>query len=169
MKSFENEIANTSMPSRIKDMEKIVKGLSHLWRQPLTVFSFGLMNLKKRLKDDQQSLQIIEKLDKELNGMSSILQVYQEFYTPTYKKEHFDIYESVQKTKEVLRPLFEINNISFEIEVKENFVVYEYRYLFEQQLLEVMYSFTQGPITIIISNPKVELIDNQGQIVKNLL
>jgi len=164
--------------SRMASMGEMVSSIAHQWRQPLNVISFGLMNIKKHSTDDGKTLNIVEKLNGQLDYMSQTMEDFRNFYNPSKVKSTFDIYEACQKANVIADAILEINQIDLSIKVKENFMLYGHQNELEQVILSIITNakdtailrkIKNPHIIITIDKPFISIKDNVGGIEKKNL
>lgn len=164
--------------SRLASMGKMVSSIAHQWRQPLNVLSFGLMNIKKRSKGEEKNLIIIEKLNQQLQYMSSTIEDFRNFYNPSKVKNKFSVHESCQTCHTIAQNSLEPHNIQLSIQNQENFKLFSRKNELEQVILSLINNakdafverdIEKPLITIIIEKPIIKVIDNAGGIEKKYL
>jgi len=102
--------------SRLAQMGEMLSMIAHQWRQPLnslSVLNQSLM-LKYKLKklDDEfiDNFNIDSK--KQIHQMSKTIDDFRDFFKPEKMEIEFDMIEIVQNTIEILKPVFEQNDIA---------------------------------------------------------
>ena len=161
--------------SRLASMGEMVSSIAHQWRQPLNAISFGLMNIKKRSKDEERNLVIIEKLNQQLQYMSSTIEVFRNFYNPSKVKNNFSVYKSCQTSYTIAQNTLEPKQIKLNIENIEDFMLFGKKNELEQVILSLINNakdafvekkIEEPIIHIIIENPTITIVDNAGGIDK---
>ena len=164
--------------SRLASMGEMVSSIAHQWRQPLNAISFGLMNIKKRSKGEERNLVIIEKLNQQLQYMSSTIEDFRNFYNPSKVKSNFSVHKSCQTCHSIAQNTLESQNIKLTIENKEDFMLFGQKNELEQVILSLINNakdafevrkIDEPIIHIIIENPTIKVIDNAGGIEKKYI
>jgi len=157
--------------SRLASMGEMISSITHQWRQPLNVISFGLMNIKKRSVDDEKNLKTIERLNEQVQYMSRTIEYFREFYNPSKNKTKFSVYTITQNSYEISRAVLHKNNIKFNINLKKDFELFGYKNELEQVILNLINNskdilieknVKKPRISIVIEDKKIIITDNGG-------
>jgi len=163
--------------SRLASMGEMISSITHQWRQPLNVISFGLMTIRASIKD-KDNLFIMEKLDEQLQYMSTTVEDFRNFYNPSKEKEFFSVYEASQKASIIANSSLDSNDIKITINLIEDFTIYGHINELEQVMLTIINNakdaFNRNQITnpmlsISIKNRTITIQDNAGGINRKVI
>ena len=161
--------------SRLASMGEMVSGIVHQWRQPLNMISFGLMNIKRHSKGQDENLKTIQKLNEQVQYMSHTIEDFRNFYNPSKVKKEFDVHEAVKISHTIASATLEKNNIAFSINIIENFMLYGHKNELEQVILNIisnakdafaLSSIENPAINVNIEKSIISISDNAGGIQK---
>lgn len=159
--------------SRLASMGEMVSSIAHQWRQPLNAISFGLMNIKKRSKGEERNLSIIEKLNQQLQYMSSTIEDFRNFYNPSKVKKKFSVHTTCQISHTIAKNTLDPHLIQLTIRNIEDFILFGQKNELEQVILSLINNAKDAflerkvdkpIIQVIIKNPTIKIIDNAGGI-----
>jgi len=164
--------------SRLAHMGEMISIIAHHWKQPLNFISFGLMNIKRQLKGNEKGLSGIEKINKQIQYMSSTIEDFRNFYNPTKEKDDFLISTACNKSIMIATNSLDLIDISLTCKVIKDFTLYGNRNEFQQVLLNIVNNakdafnskeIEEAKIEIVIDRPIVTITDNAGGINKKNL
>ncbi|CAA6815737.1 MAG: PUTATIVE TWO-COMPONENT SENSOR [uncultured Sulfurovum sp.] len=174
-----NQQALLLQQSRLANMGEMVSSIAHQWRQPLNIFSFGLMNIKRQSKENQKVIDIIQKLNNQLQYMSSTIEDFRNFYNPSKIKHHFSVHEALMNSQTIARSFLEDEEITLDINVKEDFNLFGNKNELEQVFLTLISNAKDAFkireiqekrfIYISINSQNINIKDNAGGIDKKNL
>ena len=160
--------------SRLASMGEMVSSIAHQWRQPLNIISFGLMNIKKYSIGQEKVLRNIERLNRQLQYMSTTIEDFRNFYNPSKIKNHFDVHEAVIHSHTIAKTFLVEEDIELVINVKQTFKLFGNQNELEQVILSLVSNAKDAFksrqikeerfIHITIDNPKITIKDNAGGI-----
>lgn len=159
--------------SRLANMGEMVSIIAHQWRQPLHYISFGLLNLKRELKENEKGITITEKLNEQLIYMSKTIEHFRNFYNPNKEKHNFQLSEAVECSSKIVQSSLNLAEIQLNIHEREDFSLHGNQNELEQVILNLINNAkdahrtneTQEPIIdIIIEKPNLIIVDNAGGI-----
>jgi len=171
--------------SRLAQMGEMISMIAHQWRQPLN--SLALLNQSIVLKYNRNKLDsdFIEyfknNTQKLINGMSTTIDDFRDFFKPQKAKQEFIVNDVVNHTLQMIEPIFVANNIKVDINSSENITIVGYPNELGQALLNIINNAKDALIQndienkhiIITLRSKVEYIilsveDNAGGIPNNI-
>ena len=160
--------------SRLASMGEMVSSIAHQWKQPLNIVSFGLMNIKKHSNGQEKILRNIERLNKQLQYMSSTIEDFRNFYNPSKLRNDFDVHEAVIHCHTIAKTFLVEEDIELVINAKETFELFGNQNELEQVLLSLVSNAKDAFksrqikeerfIHIHIDKPKISIRDNAGGI-----
>ncbi|NEW61702.1 hypothetical protein GSY74_10430 [Sulfurovum sp. bin170] len=151
--------------SRLASMGEMISIIAHQWRQPLNFLSFGLMNIKKELKESKRGLGIVEQLNLELQYMSSTIEDFRNFYNPSKMKTQFDIYDACKQAQSILNSSLELHEITLKIDKKENFTLYGNQNEFVQVILNIINNAKDALVSRKVKEPQIEIVIDKSTII----
>ena len=164
--------------SRLAHMGEMISIIAHQWKQPLNFISFGLMNIKRQLKGNEKGLSRIEKINKQIQYMSSTIEDFRNFYNPTKEKDDFLVSTTCEKSIMIATNSLDLIDISLNLKVVKDFKLYGNRNEFQQVVLNIINNakdafdskeIEEAEIEIIVDRPMVTITDNAGGIDKKNL
>jgi len=110
--------------SRLAKSGEMIGNITHQFRQPLNNISYILTNIKKRFENhkidkpyfDKKALQI----DEQLQFLSSTIDHFKEFYTPSKTKESFFLKDAINNSLTILSSDLKRKDITCNYEFKIN-------------------------------------------------
>jgi signal transduction histidine kinase len=158
--------------SRLASMGEMVSSIAHQWRQPLNIVSFGLMNIKKYSTGEEKVLRNVERLNKQLQYMSSTIEDFRNFYNPSKVKNNFDVHEAVLHAHTIAKTFLVEEDIELVINAKQTFELFGNQNELEQVLLSLISNAKDAFksrqikeerfIHININKPQITIKDNAG-------
>lgn len=164
--------------SRLANMGEMVSMIAHQWRQPLHYISFGLLNLKRELKENEKGIKTAEKLNDQLIYMSNTIENFRNFYNPTKEKRDFKLSEAVECSTKIVQSSLNLAEIQLNIHIKEDFNLHGNQNELEQVILNLInnakdahisHETKEPSIDIFIKHPNLIIVDNAGGIDKKHL
>lgn len=164
--------------SRLANMGEMVSVIAHQWRQPLHYISFGLLNLKRELKENEKGIQITQKLNDQLIYMSDTIENFRNFYNPSKEKRNFELSDAVNASVKIVQSALNLAEIQLTLHEKKGFSLYGNQNEIEQVILNLINNAkdahlsrqtTEARIDIIINAPQLIVLDNAGGIEKKHL
>ena len=160
--------------SRLARMGEMVSSIAHQWRQPLNAVSFGLMNIKKYSTGQEKILRNIERLNHQLQYMSSTIEDFRNFYNPSKVKNEFDVYEAIIHAHTIAKTFLKEEEIEVVINTKQTFTLFGNQNELEQVILSLISNAKDAFkermvkeerfIHINIDKPIISIKDNAGGI-----
>ena len=150
--------------SRLASMGEMISIIAHQWRQPLNFLSFGLMNIRKELKESERGLGILKQLNMEIQYMSNTIEDFRNFYNPSKIKTQFDIYDACKQAQAILNSSLELLEITLKIDKKENFTLYGNQNEFIQVVLNIINNAKDALVSRKVKEPQIEIVINKSAV-----
>ena len=157
--------------SKLAEMGLILNMIAHQWRQPLNHVSLIVNTII--LKQKKQRL-LPEELDslkndfqKQITYLSNTIDDFQNFFKPKKDKELFKIKDMVTTTYSLLQPLFDKNQIEFNIDIDSEITYFGYKNELSQVLLSILNNSKDALIENTTSNRFINISLSQSK--NNLL
>ena len=139
--------------SKMAAMGEMISAIAHQWRQPLNTLALYIQDVEGAYVADDIDENYVSKLVsnsmKQINFMSSTIDDFRNFFTPSKEKEEFLIMEQINKTIDLLKPQLESHYINIEIKDGDDALIFGYPKEFQQVALN------------IINNAKDAIIESQ--------
>ena len=120
-KSYEDMLLQQSKMAQSGEM---IANITHQFRQPLNNISYILINIKKRFEknklEESYFTNKVTQIDEQLQFLSTTIDHFKEFYTPSKQKENFLIKEAIDSSITVLSAELKKRNIIFNIKYNVN-------------------------------------------------
>lgn len=120
-KSYEDMLLQQSKMAQSGEM---IENITHQFRQPLNNISYILINIKKRFEknklEESYFTNKVTQIDEQLQFLSTTIDHFKEFYTPSKQKENFLIKEAIDSSITVLSAELKKRNIIFNIKYNVN-------------------------------------------------
>ncbi|QWR76706.1 ATP-binding protein [Candidatus Magnetomonas plexicatena] len=127
--------------SRLASMGEMIGNIAHQWRQPINVISLILYKLNRAYGDNTLTQEMmttsVTKGQKLIEGMSSTIDDFRNFFRPDKVRENFHLAASVKNTLSLFDASFKNSDINVNLDVKEDGVVNGYPNEFSQALLNL--------------------------------
>ncbi|BFU76821.1 hypothetical protein ALC152_00360 [Arcobacter sp. 15-2] len=111
-KSYEDMLLQQSKMAQSGEM---IANITHQFRQPLNNISYILINIKKRFEkkklEESYFTNKVTQIDEQLQFLSTTIDHFKEFYTPSKQKENFLIKEAIDSSITVLSAELKKRNI----------------------------------------------------------
>ena len=139
--------------SKMAAMGEMISAIAHQWRQPLNTLALYIQDIEGAyLADDINETYVsnlVSNSMKQIDFMSSTIDDFRNFFTPSKEKEQFLIMEQINKTIDLLKAQLSSNNIVIEINNGDDATIFGYPKEFQQVALN------------IINNAKDAIIESQ--------
>ena len=103
---------------------EMIANITHQFRQPLNNISYIMINIKKRFEnkklDEIYFTKKVTQVDEQLQFLSTTIDHFKDFYTPSKQKENFLIKEAIDSSVTVLSAQLKKRNITLEIKYNVN-------------------------------------------------
>lgn len=111
--------------ARTSAMGDLISTLAHQWRQPLNILSLLFEDVRDAYEAkelDQKYLNASGKeFEKTIQGLSSVIDNFRDFFKPESEKEKFSISQKIQEIQELLQLELTSNRVSFQVEENPSF------------------------------------------------
>lgn len=125
--------------SKLAEMGLILNMIAHQWRQPLNNISLIVNTIILKQKRERLLLEDLNKLktdfQKQITYLSNTIDDFQNFFKPKKDKELFEIKDMVTTTYSLIQPLFDKNQIKFNIDIDLETIYFGYKNELSQVLL----------------------------------
>ena len=148
--------------SKMAQSGEMIANITHQFRQPLNNISYILINIKKRFEnkklDEQYFTKKVTQVDQQLQFLSTTIDNFKEFYTPSKQKEQFLIKEAIDNTITVLSAELKKRDITLDIQYKinENTIINGIKNELSQVILAILSNASDALKNI--ENPRISLI-----------
>lgn len=181
--NFENMLLHQS---RLAKSGEMIANITHQFRQPLNNLSYILINMRKRYEnqrlDEVYFQKKINQANEQLDFLSSTIDDFKEFYTPSKVKEKFLVIEAIRSAVTIMSSDLKKRNIDLELKFdsNEDIEVYGIKSEFSQAILalisnsyDALKDIEKPFVKITVSSTTAEVIiklsDNAGGIKKKNL
>ena len=151
--------------TKVQLMSKILDSLGHQWKQPILNISSLIYNLKVILKDEENSknkLELIQKTEFELKNLSEVLNEIKYFFEQK-QEEKTNVVDVIKESIFAIQEEIEVNNIKIKYDLKNeistNIMFNELKNIMLNMLKNCIVQTKlnkQGEVTVIISVSKEE-------------
>jgi len=128
--------------ARFAEMGEMISMIAHQWRQPLNHISIIVNTLFLKYKKDSLNDEVMSDVKKQFQHnivyMSKTIDDFQNFFKPQQQKENFFIIDLVNDTLLLIKPLFDKEKITFDIQIDENISYYGYKSELGQVVLNIL-------------------------------
>ncbi len=104
--------------AKLASMGEMIGNISHQWRQPLNALGLNIQKTKilydRDLLTPQKMNENIEHGLELINGMSTTINDFRDFYKPNKEKKDFVIKEAIKKAYLIIKPSLTNSNITYE-------------------------------------------------------
>jgi len=120
-KSYEDMLLQQTKMAQSGEM---IANITHQFRQPLNNISYILINIKKRFEnkklDETYFTKKVTQVDEQLQFLSTTIDHFKDFYTPSKQKENFLIKEAIDSSITVLSAELKKRNITLDVQYNVN-------------------------------------------------
>jgi signal transduction histidine kinase len=120
-KSYEDMLLQQSKMAQSGEM---IANITHQFRQPLNNISYILINIKKRFENNKLEKNYFTKkvtqVDEQLQFLSTTIDHFKDFYTPSKQKENFHIKDAIDSSITVLSAELKKRNITLDVQYNIN-------------------------------------------------
>jgi PAS domain S-box-containing protein len=151
--------------TKVQLMSKILDSLGHQWKQPILNISSLIYNLKVILKDEENSknkLELIQKTEFELKNLSEVLNEIKYLFEQK-QEEKTNVVDVIKESVFAIQEEIEVNNIKIKYDLKNeistNIMFNELKNIMLNMLKNCIVQTKlnkQGEVTVIISVSKEE-------------
>ncbi len=140
--------------SKMAAMGEMIGNIAHQWRQPLSIISTAASGIQLKIELDmfnkKDTLKNLDSLVTASKYLSQTIDDFQNYLKPVSKKEEFNLKNTVNKVLEMFGNSFSNNDIEFDINMQDSFIVGS-----ENELLQVIIN--------ILNNSKDALKESKTQ------
>jgi C4-dicarboxylate-specific signal transduction histidine kinase len=138
--------------NRLRAMGEMMSNIGHHWKQPLNNIAILVLNIEKNYRADKLTQSYldekIEAIEDTIEQMSSVVEDFKKYLTPTTKRELFSINYSIEIAIMLVSSTLKSHNIEIKFEADGDYNYYGRK----NELTQVL--------TLIINNAKDALIKN---------
>ena len=153
--------------SKFAEMGLMLHMIAHQWRQPLNNISLIVNLLIKKQKNDNLSIDTLDRFkndfQKQINYLSNTIDDFREFFKPKKFKEKFLLVEMIYSTYSLLKPIFQRNNITFNLNIQVNVEYFGYENELSQVILNILNNSKDALIENNVSNKIVNIDAKESQ------
>ena len=157
--------------SKLAEMGLILNMIAHQWRQPLNhvslIVNTIILKQKKQRLFPEELDSLKNDFQKQITYLSNTIDDFQNFFKPKKDKELFKIKDMVTTTYSLLQPLFDKNQIEFNIDIDSEITYFGYKNELSQVLLSILNNSKDALIENTTSNRFINISLSQSK--NNLL
>jgi len=175
------------MQSRQAAMGEMISLIAHQWRQPLSVISMDMNNIKASIEleekiSNQELENYVSSVNDEVIHLTQTIDDFRDYFKPNKEKQKVEISYIIDGSKKIIASSLKNNNIEFVVEVENNYSFYTYPNEVLQVLLNVINNakdilkdknIPNAKITLRAfkqkSNSVIEVYDNGGGISEDII
>ena len=165
---YENMLLQQSKLAKIGEM---IGNIAHQFRQPLNNISYILMNLRKKFSNNKLEESYFNKktnqIDKQLQFLSTTIDHFKEFYTPSKKFETFMLKEAINNSISILSAELKRKNItlSCEFKINENVKIEGIKNELSQVILSILTNASDALSNI--ESPHIDIVvhSNEAEVI----
>lgn len=120
-KSYEDMLLQQA---KLAQSGEMIANITHQFRQPLNNISYILINIKKRFENKKLEEKYFTKkviqVDEQLQFLSTTIDHFKDFYTPSKQKENFLIREAIDSSITILSAELKKRNIMLDVQYNVN-------------------------------------------------
>jgi len=128
--------------SKLASMGEMIGNIAHQWRQPLTELSSIIINLElffERGKLTKDKFRVkAQEANNQIVFMSKTIDDFRNFFTSNKTKTEYNISYVVENVQKLMDSSLKNNNISFRVDIENDFLVYGYPNEVSQALLNIV-------------------------------
>jgi len=167
-KSYENMLLQQS---KLAQSGEMIANITHQFRQPLNNISYILINIKKRfenknLEEEYFTKKVIQ-VDEQLQFLSTTIDHFKEFYTPSKQKENFLIKEAIDSSITVLSADLKKRNITLDIQynINEDICIHGIKNELSQVILAILSNASDALKDIELPHIDIIIDANDAEII----
>ncbi len=127
---------------RHASMGEMIGNIAHQWRQPLNALALVIQKIgfyqKRGLLDEKKIDATIEKSMDLINGMSSTIDDFREFFNPNKEKEPFAVRKAIETAYAIVESAFASHMIEYTLEMPEEIEIEGYKNEFSQVIVNLL-------------------------------
>ncbi|MGP2657295.1 PAS domain-containing protein [Malaciobacter sp. WC5094] len=154
--------------SKLASMGEMIGNIAHQWRQPLTIISVlaSSMNMQLQLGkfDKNKAQENLEKLQRNIEYLSSIIDKFRNFFNPNNKIEEFYVDEVIKENLVIFESSYKSSNIKLFLDV-ENIKFKGYKF----ELMQVVINIINNAKDALVSKMSIRDMDKFIFIKSNII
>ncbi|WP_195804949.1 sensor histidine kinase [Aliarcobacter butzleri] len=172
--------------AKLAEMGSMMNMIAHQWRQPLNNISLIVNTIIIKQKKDNLTAETLDNLKtnfkQQIDYLSNTIDDFQNFFKPKKDKEPFALKEAILSTYNLIEPIFESNQIKFNLNSNKPIDYYGYKSELYQVILTIFNNsvdafkendFSNKTVDVILEENKDNLIikikDNAGGVKEEIL
>ncbi|KLD99768.1 ABC transporter substrate-binding protein [Aliarcobacter butzleri] len=172
--------------AKLAEMGSMMNMIAHQWRQPLNNISLIVNTIIIKQKKDNLTAETLDNLKmnfkQQIDYLSNTIDDFQNFFKPKKDKEPFSLKEAILSTYNLIEPIFESNQIKFNLNSNKPIDYYGYKSELYQVILTIFNNsvdafkendFSNKTVDVILEENKDNLIikikDNAGGVKEEIL
>ncbi|HEX9078059.1 MAG TPA: cache domain-containing protein [Desulfuromonadaceae bacterium] len=157
--------------SRLASMGEMINNIAHQWRQPLNNVGLIVQNLSYsfasgQLTPEEMEEQVESAMDT-IKFMSRTIDDFRNFFRQDKEKRYFPLNETLNSTLEFVSPGLKNNNITVDLDMRDDVVAFGYRNEYSQVLVNILNNARDVLIERNIADPciRIRAFSEAGQVV----
>lgn len=157
--------------SRLAQSGEMIGNITHQFRQPLNNISYILINIKKRFEnkklDEIYFAKKVSQVDEQLQFLSTTIDQFKEFYTPTKQKETFNLEESINSSIAVLSEELKKRSIKLNCnyQINEDSKIFGIKNELSQVILSILSNATDALRDVEFPIIDIDIYSNDSDII----
>jgi len=147
--------------SRLAQMGEMISMIAHQWRQPLNSLSILTQTIysiyKKKKLDNELMNEFNQDSKKQIQQMSRTIDDFRDFFKPENKKVGFFIDESISQALELLKPVYQKEDIDISFQMNREIRFFGYPNEFGQSLINIFNNSKDALIENDIKDKKISI------------
>lgn len=128
--------------SRLAEMGEMIGNIAHQWRQPLNIVGLTVEDVVDNFHSKTVTNAFLdaslEKITNQLNYMSKTIDDFANFFKPEKEKVVFLLKNSIERVLSLVKPMFDLHDITITVECNSGCFIYGYPQEFTQVLLNIL-------------------------------
>jgi len=158
--------------ARLASAGEMIGNISHQWRQPLNTLGLLIQKLnmyyERDILDADKMKTTMQKSMALIEGMSTTIDDFRDFFTPEKGKEIFSIEEGIQKAYSIIEASLQNNSLKYTLDMKDTSIKIEgYINEFSQVIVNILNNAQDALIENKISNAYINVRVYQNK--KNII
>lgn len=164
--------------SKLTAISQLISAIAHQWRQPINAVGILVQEIELKYTlgrlDEYEMSNLSNKLQSQLEYMSTIIENFRNFFSQSKEEVEFDIKASIENTIDLIKDEFENNNIKLKLLSNDNeYLIRSNQNEFRQAILNILINAKEAIIEHTLKNKRDEkeivieiLKDNENFIIK---
>ena len=167
-KSYENMLLQQAKMAQSGEM---IANITHQFRQPLNNISYILINIKKRFENkklkEEYFTKKVTQVDEQLQFLSTTIDHFKEFYTPSKQKETFYLKDAINSSITVLSAELKKRNITLtqNYNINQDIKIFGIQNELSQVILSILSNASDALKDIEIPVINIEIDSNDAEII----